>query len=199
MEPPVMRTIGLRSNVLFILAAAFGLVAALGRPWYARPPVAGVADTSAGSVPGPVEGFFTQLAREVSTTGGTTGWDAFSRTDTILVALVAITVVSALGALAPGIERPSRELLRLVTLAMLGVVVVKLVNTPDAGGLEERRQGVWIALGVTGIMAASASHLYSAPLVRRKAGPSLVERLPVAPPRSDAFDSPEPYTPPIEH
>ena len=30
-----MRTIGFRSNVLFILAAAVGLLAALGRPWYA--------------------------------------------------------------------------------------------------------------------------------------------------------------------
>jgi hypothetical protein len=199
MEPPAMRTIGFRSNVLFILAAAFGLIAALGRPWYARPPVAGIEDPGVGSVPGPAKGFFTQLAREVSTNGGTTGWHAFSSVDTILVALVAITVVSALGALAPGIERPARALLRVVTLAMLGIVVVKLVNTPDAAGLDERRQGIWIALGVTGIMAASAAHLYSAPFARRKAGSSLVERLPVAPPRSDVFDNPDPYTPPLEH
>ena len=33
-----MRTIGFRSNVLFILAAAFGLIAALGRAWYAPTP-----------------------------------------------------------------------------------------------------------------------------------------------------------------
>ena len=38
-EPPAMRTIGFRSNVLFIIAAAAGLLAALGRPWYARSPV----------------------------------------------------------------------------------------------------------------------------------------------------------------
>ena len=57
---------------------------------------------------------------------------------------------------------------------MLGIVVVKLVNTPDAIGLVERRQGAWIALGVTGIMASSASTLYAAPLTRRKRGPSLV-------------------------
>jgi len=38
-----MRTIGFRSNVLFIIAAAAGLVAALGRPWYAKAPVQTIA------------------------------------------------------------------------------------------------------------------------------------------------------------
>jgi hypothetical protein len=199
MEPPAMRTIGSRSNVLFIFAAAFGLLAALGRPWYASGRAARAEETGIGEVGGPVEDFFSHLLREISAKGGTTGWVAFSTTDTILVALLVIAIVSALGALAPGIEQPSREVLRLATFAMLGIVVVKLVNIPDA--LVERRQGAWIALGVTGIMASSASTLYSAPLARRKQGRSLVERPIMAPPRSDAFDSPgastpsEPYVP----
>ena len=29
-----MRTIGFRSNILFAIAAACGVIAALGRPWY---------------------------------------------------------------------------------------------------------------------------------------------------------------------
>ena len=196
-----MRTIGSRSNVLFIFAAAFGLLASLGRPWYATGRVARTEETGIGEVGGPVEGFFAHLLREISAKGGTTGWDAFSSTDTILVALLVIAIVSAVGALAPGLEQPSREVLRLATYAMLGIVVVKLVNIPDAGGLVERRQGAWIALGATGIMASSASTLYSAPLARRKQGRSLVERPIMAPPRSDAFDSPgastpsEPYLP----
>jgi hypothetical protein len=199
MEAPVMRTIGSRSNVLFILAAAFGLIAALGRPWYARGPGALVEETNVGDVPGPVEAAAMRLSREVSTTGGTTGWDAFTTTDTLLVGLLAITVVTAIAALVPATEQPARELLRLVTLAMLGIVVVKLVNTPDSVGLVERRQGAWIALGVTGIMASSASTLYSMPLKRRKRGPSLVERpLLDAPPRSTAFDVPA-YPPPPEY
>ena len=33
----IMRTIGFRSNILFAIAAAIGVVAALGRPWYGRP------------------------------------------------------------------------------------------------------------------------------------------------------------------
>ncbi len=196
-----MRTIGSRSNVLFIFAAAFGLLASLGRPWYATGRAARVEETGIGEVGGPVEDFFSHLLREISAKGGTTGWVAFSSTDTILTALVVIAIVTALGTMISGVQQPCREILRLVTLAMLGIVVVKLANTPDGVGLVERRQGAWIALGVTGIMASSASTLYSAPLARRKQGRSLVERPIMAPPRSDAFDSPgastpsEPYVP----
>jgi hypothetical protein len=201
MEPPVMRTIGYRSNVLFILAAAFGLLAALGRPWYGAAPAAhAVEPANIGKVNLPVESFFSQLWREISSADGVKGWDAFTTTDKILVGLLAVAVISALAALLPATERVAREVLRLVTLAMLGIVVVKLVNTPDARGLVERRQGAWIALGVTGIMASSAWTLYAAPLSRRKQGRSLVEAPPPAvPPRSHVFDSPEGYTPPVDH
>jgi hypothetical protein len=187
-----MRTIGFRSNVLFIVAAAAGLIAALGRPWYAQGAAVTPEETRIGDVNGPVETFFLRLGREFTTATGTTGWDAFTSTDTILAVLVAIAVVSAFGSLMQGIEQPSREVLRLATLGMLGIVVVKLANTPDAVGLVERRQGAWIALGVTGIMASSATTLYTAPLARRKAGPSLYDTPVVAPPRSTVFDAPAP-------
>jgi hypothetical protein len=194
-----MRTLGPRTNVLFILATAFGLLASLGRPWYARAPAPLAADSGIGQLPSPVEGFVVRLAREFSSSGGTKGWDAFTSTDTILAVLLAIAVISALGALVPAIEQPCRELVRLVTLAMLGIVVVKLVNTPDASGLVERRQGAWIALGVTGIMVSSASALHAAPLTRRKRGPSLSEYQPhLAAPRSTLFDAPGPSGPPVD-
>jgi len=195
-----MRTIGFRSNVLFIVAAAVGLLASLGRPWYAISPGATIEEARIGEVNGPVETFFLRLGREFTTATGTTGWDAFTTTDTILAALVALAVVSAFGSLIRGLEQPSREVLRLATLAMLGIVVVKLANTPDAAGLVERRQGAWIALGVTGIMASSATTLYSAPFARRKAGPSLYDSPAApAPPRSHVFDTPAPTgTGPVE-
>jgi len=186
-----MRTIGSRSNVVFILAAAAGLIAALGRAWYAPTPAPTPEEVRIGDVHGPVEEFFERLAREFTTASGTTGWHAFTSTDTILCALIGVTVLGALATLIPAIEQPAREVLRLVTLAMLGIVVVKLVNTPDAVGLVERRQGAWIALGVTGIMASSAATLYHAPLHRRKRGPSLYDRPTlVAPERSHVFDTP---------
>jgi len=192
-----MRTIGFRSNVLFILAAAAGLIAALGRAWYAPSPVQTPEEVRIGDVNGPVEEFFSRLAREFTTASGTTGWDAFTSTDTILAALVGVAVVSAICVLIPPIEQPARELLRLVTLGMLGIVVVKLANTPDAAGLVERRQGAWIALGVVGIMASSANTIYSAPLTRRKAKRSLYEAPPllVVPERSHVFDTPESVEP----
>lgn len=194
-----MRTIGFRSNVLFIVASAFGLIAALGRPWYAGAPAPTAEEVRIGDVNGPVEDFFMRLTREFTTATGTTGWNAFSSTDSILAVLVAIAVVTSVCALMPGIEQPAREILRLVTLAMLGIVVVKLVNTPDASGLVERRQGVWIALGVTGIMATSANTLYNAPLARRKRGPNLYDRpILVVPERSHVFDVPGPGADPIE-
>ena len=186
-----MRTIGFRSNVLFILAAAVGLIASLGRPWYAGAPAATPEEVRIGDVNGPVEDFFARLVREFTTATGTKGWDAFSSTDTILAALVAVAVVSAICALIPGIEQPAREILRLATFAMLGIVVVKLVNTPDTVGLVERRQGAWIALGVTGIMASSANTIYNAPLVRRKPRRNLYDSpMLVAPERSHVFDTP---------
>jgi hypothetical protein len=193
-----MRTIGFRSNVLVILAAAAGLLAALGRPWYARSPVQTAEEARIGDVQGPVEQFFSRLAREFTSEDGTTGWAAFHSTDTILAVLVAIAVVTALGTLIVGVEQPCREVLRIVTLAMLGIVVVKLANTPDSIGLIERRQGAWIALGVTGIMASSATTLYNAPLHRKKTTRSLYQVPPslVVPERSHVFDSPpEPAEP----
>jgi hypothetical protein len=193
-----MRTIGFRSNVLVIIAAAAGLLAALGRPWYARSPVQTAEESRIGDVQGPVEQFFSRLAREFTSEDGTTGWAAFHSTDTILAVLVAIAVVTALGTLIVGVEQPCREVLRIVTLAMLGIVVVKLANTPDSVGLIERRQGAWIALGVTGIMASSAATLYNAPLHRKKTTRSLYQVPPslVVPARSHVFDSPpEPAEP----
>ena len=193
-----MRTIGFRSNVLFVIAAAVGLLAALGRPWYAQAPVQTPEEARIGDVQGPVEQFFSRLAREFTTENGTTGWAAFHSTDTLLAVLVAIAIVTALGTLIAGVEQPCREVLRLATLAMLGIVVVKLANTPDTVGLVERRQGAWIALGVTGIMASSASTLYNAPLRRKKTTRSLYQVPPslAVPERSHVFDSPpEPAEP----
>jgi len=193
-----MRTIGYRTNVLFILAAAFGLLAALGRPWYASAPASLGEEARIGEMRGTVEASFARLAREVTARDGARGWEAFTSTDAILVALLAVAVVTAIGSLWSAIEQPCRELLRLVTLAMLGIVVVKLVNTPDTIGLVERRQGVWLALGVTGIMASSAATLYSAKRTHRTHRPGLIDYNPnlVAPQRSHAFDTP--YVPPVE-
>ena len=193
-----MRTLTFRSNVLFIIAACAGLVASLGRSWYAPPYVASAEEARIGDVSGPIEGFFSRLAREFTSTDGTTGWVAFSTTDTLLCGLAALTVVTAVMSTVKGSETISREFLRAASLAMLGVVVVKLVRIPDAAGLVERRQGAWIALGVAGIAASSAFTLANAPVRRRRTGPSLYESpLAAAPPLSSFHTSGSAAPPPV--
>jgi hypothetical protein len=193
--PAPMRTLGFRSNVLFVIAASIGLVASLGRPWYApahaATTVAG--DPLVGEVQGPVEGFFSRLAREFTATDGTTGWHAFTTTDIVICGLVGLVALCALAVMVPALQVVAREVLRVAALALLGVVVVKIAHVPDDAGLAERRQGAWIALGVTGIAASSAFSVCAAP-VRRHHGRSLYDTPAPAPPMStiDRADSTAP-------
>jgi hypothetical protein len=61
-----MRTLGFRSHVLLAFAAAVGVVAALGRPWYApAPPPVDDEFTSIGSIHGPVNALSGSLSRLV--------------------------------------------------------------------------------------------------------------------------------------
>jgi len=191
-----MRTLSPRSNVLFILAACAGLVASLGRSWYAPAAAPTAAEAGIGDINGPIEGFFSRLAREFTSTDGVTGWVAFSTSDTLLCGLAALTVVTAVMSIVPGSEAIARELLRAAALATLGVVVVKIARVPEAAGLAERRQGAWIALGVVGIAASSAFTLASAPIRRRRVGPSLYDS-PAAPaPPLSSFQSAGSAAPP---
>lgn len=181
-----MRTLGFRSNVLFVIAALVGLVASLGRPWYAPALASAPAegDSLVGEVQGPVEGFFSRLAREFTATDGTTGWHAFTTTDMVICGLVALAALSALAVMVPALQVVAREVLRVAALALLGIVVVKLAQVPDDAGLAERRQGAWIALAVTGIAASSAFSVCAAPIRRRRPGRSLYDTPAPAPPMS---------------
>jgi hypothetical protein len=181
-----MRTLGFRSNLLFVIAASVGLVASLGRPWYA-PAVALTTvegDPLVGEVQGPVEGFFSRLAREFTATDGTTGWHAFTTVDMLICGLVALIALTALAVTVPPLQAVARELLRVAALALLGIVVVKIAMVPDDAGFAERRQGAWIALGVTGIAVTSAFSMCAAPIRRRRARRSLYDTPAPAPPIS---------------
>lgn len=183
-----MHTLGFRSNVLFVIAASIGLVASLGRAWYG-PAVPPTPADGVATMPGPVEAFFSRLAREFTETGGTTGWDALTTTDIMICVLVPIVVATALAVmLVPALQVVAREVLRAAALALLGVVVVKLVQIPDGLGLAERRQGAWIALGVTGIATSCTFAICSAPLRRPRRGPSLIEAPELQTPRPVSLD-----------
>jgi hypothetical protein len=153
-----MRTIGFRSNILFALAAACGVVAALGRPWYGPEVPAGE---------GRMEGLGAAIGRALTDPDGTDGWTALATADTLLAGLAGATALLVLLALAPALQRDAGALARWCALAAVGVVVVKLVDSPDGAAMAEPRNGALLALAAALVLLASASTVAAAPARRR--------------------------------
>ena len=132
-----MRTIGFRSNILFAIAAAFGIIAALDRPWYGPAP-AGAADLVGGEVPSTMENFFSGIARAFSSDGGTTGWTALETADTLIAGLAIATVLLLVLTLAPPLQPHVQALARWTALATFAVIAVKLFDEPGASASTSR-------------------------------------------------------------
>jgi hypothetical protein len=157
---PHMRTIGFRSNILFAIAAAFGVIAALGRPWYGP---------SATPTDARMEDLFGGIGRAFTESGGTTGWAALQTADTLLVGLAVGTVLLLVLALVQSLQIHVQMLARWSALATFGVVAVKLIDEPGANGLSEPRHGLLIALASAAVLVASAMTVAAAPQRRRRA------------------------------
>ena len=155
---PHMRTIGFRSNILFAIAAAIGVIAALGQPWYGP---------SATPTDARMEDLFAGIGRAFTESGGTTGWAALATADTLIACLAAGTVALLVLTLVPAIQAHVQMLARWTGLATFGVVVVKLIDEPGANGLSEPRHGIFIALGSAAVLVASAMTVAAAPSRRR--------------------------------
>jgi hypothetical protein len=178
-----MRTIGFRSNILFAIAAAFGVVASLGRPWYGRSP----APTDA-----QMEDFFNGIGRAFSTTGGRSGWDSLDNADNIIAGLAIATVVLLLLALSPAIQRPMQSLARVTSIATLAMVLVKLFDEPGANSVMEPRQGVLLASACAAVLVACTMTVASAPV--RRSRPAKTYTPPPAPTYgSDSSYGPQQY------
>ena len=177
-----MRTIGFRTNILFAIAAAFGLVASLGRPWYGPP---------AEPTGAQMEDLFTGIGRAFTQSGGTTGWAALESADGLLAGLAGATVALLVLSLVPAIQRHAQALARWSALAALGVVVVKLIDTPDAAALAQARSGLLIGLGAAVVLAGSTLTAANAP-VRRRATPAPS----YTPPPAPVYDADASYGPP---
>ncbi len=154
-----MRTIGFRSNILFAIAAAIGVIAALGRPWYGQA-VDGDSDYQ-------MENLFSGIGRAFSEQGGTSGWDSFTQADTLIVGLSLATVTLLVLALVPAVQRHVQALARWTSLATFGVVLVKLFDEPGANAATEPRFGLLVALLASGVLVASAMTVAAAPTRRR--------------------------------
>jgi hypothetical protein len=164
-----MRTLGFRSHVLLAVAAATGVIAALGRSWYAEAPrPVEPADGSIGSLQGPANGLSEGVGRWFTETAGTSGWDALGTWGTVLAVLAALTAVAALACLVPSLQGVARELLRYSALACFGVAVWKLVDQPGANDALELRFGAFVAVGASLVALSSGSAVAASPLRRRR-------------------------------
>jgi hypothetical protein len=156
-----MRTIGFRSNVLFAIAAAAGVIAALGRPWYGPSP----APTGA-----QMEDLFRGIGRAFTESQGVTGWAALQTADQLIASLAAGAALMTVLAMLRPLQAHVQPLARWFAIATFVVVAVKLIDEPGSNTLSEPRQGLLIALAASAVLVASTMTVAAAP-VRRKATP----------------------------
>jgi hypothetical protein len=159
---PTMRTLGFRTHVLLAVAAAVGLVASLGRPWYAVAPEA-AADAYPGST------VADSLERLISEPTGTTGWDALGTWGTVLAVVALATAAGGLGCLVPSLQGAARELVRYGPLACFAIVAWKALDHPSAG--TELRMGVVLA-GLAALVACTSGSAAAAAPLRRRPAPA---------------------------
>jgi hypothetical protein len=164
-----MRTLGFRTHALVALAAAVGVIAALGRPWYAPAPSLVDEEATIGSLHGPVDQLGETVSRWATESAGTTGWDALGSWGTALAVLAALAGVGALGCLVPSVQGVAREALRYAGLASLAIVIWKLLDSPGANDALELRYGAFVAVGAALIVVTSGGPVAGAPLQRRRA------------------------------
>ena len=155
-----MRTIGFRSNVLFAIAAAFGVIAALGKPWYG--PSVPASDAQ-------MEDMFSEIGRAIGEPGGTSGWTALHTIDQLIAGLAVGTVVLLALTLVPAIQQQIQPLARWSALATVGVVLYTLVDRPGTADMAEPRHGALLALAASLVLLASAWTVAAAPARRRVA------------------------------
>jgi hypothetical protein len=154
-----MRTIGFRSSILFAIAAACGVIAALGQSWYGP---------SAEPTNARMEDLFKGIGRAFTESGGTTGWAALEKADTLIAGLAGGTVLLLLLALVPALQIHVQALARWTALATFVVVVVKLIDEPGSNALSEPRQGAFIALAAAAVLVASTMTVAATPSRARK-------------------------------
>jgi hypothetical protein len=156
-----MRTIGFRSNVLFAIAAAFGVIAALGQPWYGASP----SPTDAR-----MEDLFRGIGRAFSESSGVTGWAALQTADQLIAALAAGAALMSVLTIMPPLQAHVQPVARWFAVGTFLVVAVKLVDEPGSNALSEPRQGLLIALAAAAVLVASTMTVAAAPS-RKKTTP----------------------------
>ena len=177
-----MRAIGFRTNVLFAIAAAFGVIASLGQPWYGR---------SATPTDARMEDLLAGIGRAFVESGGTTGWDALQSADTLIAGLAGGTVALLVLGMVQPLQVHVQALARWAAAATFGVIAVKLIDEPGSNALNEPRHGLLIALASAAVLVASSMTVASAPQRRRRAPVK-----PYTPPPAPTYPPDSSYGPP---
>ena len=171
-----MRTIGVRSNILVAIAAACGVVAALGRPWY------GPALPATGAH---VEDMFRGIGRALLEPTGTTGWTALQTADELIAGLAGVTALLLVLALVPAMQPFAAGLARWTSVATVAVIAVELIAGPDGRRTAELRHGGLLALAAALLLVTCAWTVAAAPSRRRMAAKTY------APPPAPVYDGDE--------
>ena len=134
-----------------------GVIAALGRPWYAAAPPPSPRADAVGELHGPVDGLTDGIARWFSETGGATGWDSLG-----VVGHGARRARRGDGgrrARLPGAADPGRGArgAALRRARVFGVVLWKLIDSPGPNAALEPRYGAFVAAAAALIALTSGA------------------------------------------
>lgn len=162
-----MRTHGFRTHVLLALAAAAGVVLALGRNWYAPAPESKSEQGGIGDLNGPLKNLFEGIQRWVTGADGATGWDSLGHWGVALAAMAAVAGIGCLACTVPALQPLARDLLRYGAIAVFGIAVWKLVDPPGANATHELRNGALAAFGCAVVLLTAALGVANAPLRRK--------------------------------
>jgi hypothetical protein len=179
-----MRTIGLRTHVMFVVAGAIGVLAALGRPWYAAAPPPPPDNSSAFEVHGPLHATLAAMRRWLTDGAGVTGWDALGTSGEVLATACGIAALCAVLCFVPGLQRAVSEPMRYVSFVVVGVATWRLVDSPGPNDLLELRLGALVGFACSVMIWVSAQGVANAPSRQRVAPPRYTP-----PPPPPAFDA----------
>jgi hypothetical protein len=167
-----MRTLGFRTHVMLVVAGAIGVLAALGRPWYAAAPPPPTEDTELFEVHGPLHATLDAMRRWITEAGGLTGWDALGSSASLLAGAAGLAAVCAVGNVLPATQLLVREPLRYLGLVTLGVAAWRLVDSPGPNGELELRLGALGGFVCAAMLCICAQGVANAPNRRRIAPPT---------------------------
>jgi len=166
-----MRTLGFRTHVMLVVAGAIGVLAALGRPWYAAAPPPPPDNSGVFEVHGPLHATLAAMRRWLTDGTGITGWDALGTSGQVLAGACGIAALCAVCCFVPGLQRAVSEPMRYVSFVVAGIAAWRLVDSPGPNDLLELRLGALIALVSGTVVWVSAQGVASAPMRRKVAPP----------------------------